>query len=223
MVSDYHILGINETDDLPTIKAAYRRRVKELHPDLSSPEDALKNHYLFISICQAYERIVSGLRATREIKIEGTAIKGAKANISVYSDQAYAFYKQGMKAFMAIHPSAWNIDNGSMLNTQIAGDDTKEQDEIKRRILELVKLFPKAYYYFSIVIHEYPESEWAFDAKDKMDKIEDRVKRYKKIIESFTAWNKDKQEEVERYNETYNKFLDNEKAVRRDMPKNWES
>ena len=53
----------------------------------------------------------------------------------------------------------------------------------------MVNLFPKAYYYFSIVVHDYPRSVWVNDSKEKMIIIEKRMKTYKKIIESFITWN----------------------------------
>jgi hypothetical protein len=222
MVSDCRILGIEETDDPQKIKAAYRRRIKELHPDLAKPEDALRNHYLFISVCQAYQRLLSASKEKKDPVTAKVSRGGGEAAISVHADPAYAFYRQGMKAFMAIHPSAWNMDNRRMLATQIAGEDTTEQEEIRKRILELTKLFPKAYYYFSIVVHEYPESAWAPDAREKMTKVEDRIEMYRKIIDSFTAWNRDRQEEVRRYNELYNRMNSVEKMVRKDMPKDWD-
>ena len=44
MLSDYEILGITETDNVSTIKNAYHKRVKEIHPDLAATDDPLKNH-----------------------------------------------------------------------------------------------------------------------------------------------------------------------------------
>ena len=66
-----------------------------------------------------------------------------------------------------------------------------EEDEIQKRkakVMELIKLFPRAYYYFSIVAHEYPNSPWNADALDKMKMIEDRTRIYMKILESFHVW-----------------------------------
>jgi outer membrane protein assembly factor BamD (BamD/ComL family) len=99
-----------------------------------------------------------------------------------------------MKYFMMIHPSQWNVDTQRMLNTKIAGDGEEDQQIIKRKILDLVGLFPKAYYYFGIVVHEYPESAWAYDSQEKMGKIEERIGMYRRIIESFTSWNVDKKD-----------------------------
>jgi hypothetical protein len=98
-------------------------------------------------------------------------------------DQAYAFYKTAMTHFMRIHPSRWNSDG----DVQMAFNkkDLEELKRIKQNVIEIVNNFPKAYYYFSIVAHEYPESVWAADALAKMGLIEERTKLYKKIIESF--------------------------------------
>ena len=63
------------------------------------------------------------------------------------------------------------------------------EKETLEKVKELVSLFPKAYYYFSIVVHDYPNSVWVNDSKEKMEAIEKRMKIYKKIIESFIAWN----------------------------------
>jgi hypothetical protein len=191
MISDFRILGIEETDDVSLIKSAFRRRAKELHPDLSTNEDAIERHDLFTQVCKAYRRLLD--RATKP----EPAARGGKApalsgnEVAPHADQAYVFYRQGMRLFMSIHPPQWNIDAGGLLNTRIAGQDG-EQEIIQGKVMGLVKLFPRAYYYFSIVVHEYPESEWAFDASGKMGVIEERIGMYRKIIQSFTSWNVDR-------------------------------
>ncbi|HUX37647.1 MAG TPA: outer membrane protein assembly factor BamD, partial [Rectinemataceae bacterium] len=144
---------------------------------------------------------------------------GKGGQLLPHRDQAYAFYRRGMAYFMAIHPSSWNIASARMLATRIGRQD-EEQESIKGKILELMELFPKAYYYFGIVVHEYPESQWAADARDKMDTIEERIGRYRRIIESFGAWDsgeKKASEHRERYDETRR----NQEAVRKDEPKEW--
>ena len=79
--------------------------------------------------------------------------------------------------------------------------------------------FPKAYYYFSIVVHEYPESDWAFDAREKLGLIEARIGMYRKILESF---DRNLGAEAGRaHRERYVKMNENLKAVRRNMPKEW--
>lgn len=186
-LTDFQILGIEETDDQAAIKSAFRRRIKEVHPDHSPDEDAFRNHLLFIKINQAYNRLMArpGRRAaaaTAPARAPGGSDRAGTALVQS-KDPAYAFYKTGMKFFMAIHPSKWNDE--SQLQVPIKGDTSKEQEELKLRVKELIKLFPKAYYYLSIVANEYPESIWSADAREKMALIEERTRMYRKIIESF--------------------------------------
>ena len=219
MIGDCRILGIEETEDADAIKRAFRKKVKELHPDLAAGEDALRKHELFVQLCEAYKRL---LGRERPYSRPRPAAKGApnSGGLVAYSDPAYAFYKAGMSILMKIHPSQWNIDTQRMLNTKIAGSDG-DQELIKRKVLDLVGLFPKAYYYFGIVVHEYPESDWAFDAEEKMDRIEERIGRYRRIIESFSTWNVDKKAVIERYREKYAKADETLRAAREDPPNGW--
>jgi len=129
-----------------------------------------------------------------------------------HNDPAYVFYRSGMVQFMKIHPSQWNVDSSRMLNTRI-GEYDQEQEVIRNRILALVKLFPKAYYYFSLVVHEYPDSPWAFDALDKMRMIEERTRRYRKIIESFSTWNEDPKAMRRRIDELNERFAETRRRI----------
>jgi hypothetical protein len=198
MVDDFSILGIETGSSAAAIKRAFRARAKALHPDLASGEDALARHSLFVELCAAYSRLMGkGDRATPRnapAPAPAAASAGAPKSASAppaliaHADPAYAFYKAGMRIYMGIHPSQWNFDTQRMLNTAIKGSES-DQAAIKRKVLELVGLFPKAYYYFGIVFHEYPDSAWAFDAREKMAMIEERIVLYRRIIESFSTWN----------------------------------
>jgi DnaJ domain len=222
MIGDFAILGIEETEDVATIKKAFRKRVKELHPDLSRGDDPLRRHSSFVAVCEAYARLLGrgpSAAAAPERKGPGTAPGGLAP--TPCSDPAYAFYKAGMRYFMRIHPSQWNLDTRRMLNTKIAGNE-EDQETIKRKVVDLVALFPKAYYYFSLVAHEYPESEWAFDSREKMGKIEERIGMYRRIIESFSSWNVDERDAIARYHAKYGRHAETREAVRKDRPKDWE-
>jgi hypothetical protein len=196
MISDFRILGIDETDDVATIKSAFRKRARELHPDLARGEDALAKHELFARLCEAYRRLLA--RSPGESGQPPARSAPGAEGLVPHADPAYAFYKAGMRIFMKIHPSQWNLDTQRMLNTKIAGNE-EDQEIIRRKVLGLVEQFPRAYYYFGLVVHEYPESGWAFDAREKMGKIEERIRMYKRIIESFSSWNRDKKAAMERY------------------------
>jgi curved DNA-binding protein CbpA len=55
MLTDYDILRISETQDISVIRKAYRKLVKDIHPDVSNESDLIKNHLLFIQINRAYQ------------------------------------------------------------------------------------------------------------------------------------------------------------------------
>ena len=186
MLSDYKILGIPENSSLKKIKEAYRKIVKETHPDVT--DNTFKKHILFIQINKAYERLIKkhnkGTSQPKE-KTEARPENIKSNGIINHKDPAYVFYKTGMNFFMKIHPSQWQLETQSIMEKP-GLKDLEELKKIKTKVKELVKLFPKAYYYFSIVVHEYPDSIWYGDARDKMTVIEERTVMYKKIIESFT-------------------------------------
>ncbi len=184
MLSDFDLLGIPRTGDRALIRAAYRKRVKETHPDAAKEGDAFKNHLLFIQITKAYERL---LRMSKDVSNQTPAksqpLESKNAMVR-HKDPAYAHYKAGMGYFMKIHPSQWKQATQRKLATPIPGD-AQDQVRIKEKVKELASLFPKAYYHFSMVVNEYPYSEWAHDARSKMGLIEERTDRYRKIVESF--------------------------------------
>jgi outer membrane protein assembly factor BamD (BamD/ComL family) len=91
----------------------------------------------------------------------------------------------GMSILMKIHPREWNKDL-SLLPTKALKNNENDRQNQLRIVKELFSQFPRAYHYFSNVVHEYPDSLWVNDAMDKMKTIEDRTKQYLKIIESFS-------------------------------------
>jgi hypothetical protein len=219
MVDDFRILGIEKDSDAAAIKRAFRARAKALHPDLASGEDALARHSLFVELCAAYSRLIGkdnraaprpepapaaaphGRGAKGQPERAGGESSGTSGMTpALHADPAYAFYKAGMRIYMSIHPSQWNFDTQRMLNTAIKGSES-DQTAIKRKVLELVGLFPKAYYYFGLVLHEYPDSAWAYDAREKMTRIEERIVLYRRIVESFSSWNSDGESEIGRRRE----------------------
>lgn len=206
MISDYEILGIAETADFSLIKKAYHKRVKDLHPDTASDEDAVKNHFLFAEVCKAYKRLSQKHKGTISlvpVKIAGERnisrdMKNEAQNTSLvqHKDPAYVLYKKGIEIFSRIHPSQWKTGDKGVIATEI-GDDEESQKKSKQVVMDLVRLFPKAYYYFSLVVNDFPDSPWYSDSVEKMNLIEKRMNTYKKIIESFSSWKEFKKIEKE--------------------------
>lgn len=201
MISDYEILGIQSTADQAIVKQAFRKKMKELHPDMSGGTDSFNRHSLFVEVCQAYQRLLDPVTAEplRAVKKAPSDVSGT--GIRAHADSAYVFYKTGMRFFMKIHPSQWKIDT------------SEDPKKVKMKVLELVRLFPKAYYYFRIVAHEYAESVWAHDAKVKIDMIEDMTKRYARIVQSFSTWDIDKKEVIRDYYEKFTQHRNNREKM----------
>lgn len=221
MLSDCRILGIPETDDPTLIKSAYRKRMKELHPDLSEDGDSFGKHALLVQINQAYNRLIRS-NARNPIEAQEKKRPQSSADIAAHADPAYVYYKTGLSFYMKIHPSEWDFEKSGMLNIKISEDD-QEQILMREKIKGLVKLFPKAYYYFSIVVNEYPDSMWANDAQEKMGKIEERTKRYRKIIESFSTWNPDKKAQAEKHKTQFEKHRQTRQGLAPETEKRWKS
>ena len=186
-MTDYKILGIPEGSSLIEIKKAYRKRVKEIHPDLSDEENTFKNHLLFIEINKAYQRLIMKKPLSRKAEIKNDKKPSESKEITIHKDPAYVFYKTAMNYFMKIHPSQWS----KIAEKNAFGLETEEDiQKLTEKVSTLSGMFPKAYYYFSMVVNEYPNSSWYNDSKEKMKLIEERTIMYKKIIESFREFNK---------------------------------
>jgi hypothetical protein len=188
MINDYSILGISETNDITIIKKAFRARVKDLHPDVSDESVVLSNHFLFVEVCNAYERLVNKAKEVTLPVLSKPLINNQQIGIQKHKDPAFVYYKTACKYYELVHPSHWNLDKTITINGK-TDEENKLQKETMEKVKELVSLFPKSYYYFSIVVHDYPNSVWVHDSKEKMLLIEKRMKTYKKIIESFITWN----------------------------------
>lgn len=231
MISDYNLLGIEKTDDILIIKKAYHQRVKQLHPDTTDNEKLLNNHFLFVQICKAYQRLISNcIKTTTKVSTREPNVNNNKKTYGVldknqglikHSDPAYVYYKSGINIFTKIHPSEWKKSEKSVIATEI-GDDEANQRDAQKKVMDLVALFPKAYYFFSIVTSDYPESVWAQDSLDKMNLIEERMLRYKNIIESFSSWKEFKIRENQRYQNMMKTTKENYEGIHVKIIKEWE-
>ena len=107
MLSDFKILGINETNDIAIIKKAYHARIKQLHPDTTDDLNLINNHYLFVEVCKAYQRLISKTTSS-QINVDRSTVNtdsGNEKSIIQHKDPAYVYYKSGIKIFTKIHPS----------------------------------------------------------------------------------------------------------------------
>lgn len=102
--------------------------------------------------------------------------------VESYKDPGYAYYKLGFAIFSRIHPSAFWSSTKDLFDVWV----NRVRDRDAAKIVEkMIESFPKAYYYFSVVVDEYPDSIWAPDSIEKMNKIEKMTPLYAKILTSF--------------------------------------
>ncbi len=227
MPSDFELLGLEATEDRSAIRSAYRRRMKELHPDLSGGDDSFGRHALLVGVNGAYRRLMGraapGPARSAPPPPESATSEPHTFGLPVpHADPAYAYYKTAVDCQRRIHPSAWNFEKSGMLAIKISDDDAA-QELMRRKVADLVKLFPKAYFYFSVVANEYPDSVWAADAREKMAQIEKMTRRYRKIIESFSQWNDDRASRAKAHREMLRRQAETRAAVSPETERRWKT
>ena len=156
----YHnILNVNKDASIEEIKKSYKSLCKIYHPDKSN-EDSTEKMAL---INEAYYYLTKQSVKVNE-EISGV---GDSNNLTKYKDQAYSFYKQGLKLY---DETDLNMSTGNHYfpNKRKSMFADKEYIEIinKKIILSL--------YYFNIVCMQYPESPWVSDSIEKMKKLNQR-------------------------------------------------
>jgi outer membrane protein assembly factor BamD (BamD/ComL family) len=136
-----------------------KRLIKKYHPDHCKDENLEKMYYdITVSLTNKLSRIRT------------------KKNTSVKIDnQDYNYYKLGIKYYKNIHPDKFY--KKIIKNTF----ETKTYEE-QLKILNLIFFsFNSAEYYFTKVVMEYPKSEWADDAKEKINLLNKLFKSYDNI------------------------------------------
>lgn len=163
MFNDYEVLGIKKGSSLKEIRKAYRPRVKKFHPDLVSDENRIIAHMSMIRLNSAYKNLMDLCEQSQEsLDVE------KKAPVA---ERDYIPYKSGIEIYKNTVESLW-------FSEEFDSSDTANIRALKFLIREL----PIAYYHFSIVANQFPESPWVEDAKKKMKTIENMTPRYKKIL-----------------------------------------
>ena len=150
-MSLYHqILGVPETASLEDIKKRYRELCKLYHPDVSD-EDSIEKMAL---VNEAYKGLIGDKNPRTEIKKQ---IRGENNSVTIYKDQAYAYYKQGIKFYN-------EVMNQNSINYLDIFHDLEDLRKYEGRILS-------ALYYFNIVCSQFESSEWFDDAVERIRKM----------------------------------------------------
>jgi curved DNA-binding protein CbpA len=149
-MSIYHqILGVSENSSDTEIKTKYRELCKKYHPDISDTEAIDK----MALINEAYSCLIK----SKNITTENASKKCENDRTSVvrYKDQAYAFYKQGIKLFNVVksYPRPFAMYHN------------------KETIEDFHSKVLKALYYFNTVCVQFENCEWSDDSIDKIRQL----------------------------------------------------
>ena len=168
MKSIFHeILDVPENASKEELKAKYIEKCKKYHPDITNEE----NNIRMALINEAYDILIKSFQEKRK-ENEHTSVNKSNGIVK-YHDQAYAFYKQGVKSLNAVQSIQGRIN---LFNNE-------------KELKEFEVLAMRALYYLNIVCMEYRESEYYEDAISKIKEINryrvisKRVKEYSKLLD----------------------------------------
>ena len=160
-------LGLRVPFSESELRAAFHRRARERHPDVSPEVGA---HLQMIGLNQAYsllKRQVAG------------APDGPSAAPASGAD--YQLYRRGSTVFEKIHPSQWVKVTAEGLFDPSALEHKGAVPEALQAALQHIA---EAYQIFSELLNEHPDSLWAPDAKDKLKALDRMVVRYRRMAEN---------------------------------------
>jgi hypothetical protein len=163
--------------------------IKKYHPDLCKDEN-LEKEYNEITI--KLNNKLNQIRNSNNIEENNKRKINSSDNKSLINvnNQSYIYYKLGIKYYKNIHPDQFYERN--MDKTYVP----KTYEEQLKLLDKIYFSFNSAKYYFTKIITEYPKSEWANDAKDK-------IKLMKKLYKSYENMDIEK----------YNQIIDSNKYV----------
>ena len=186
----YKILGVKKNSTLDQIKKAYREKVRLYHPDLQAGHDAVQNHLRMIQLNRAYDALkrklggggVGDLRH-EEMTCESAEKRDCGSALVRHKDPAYVYYKQGYTLFSKVHPNSWYWS----YRDEMYREDSKSDfdSRIIASLKQIIEIIPRAYYFFSVVVEDFPSSPWFSDSRIKMHKIERLTPIYNRILNSY--------------------------------------
>lgn len=197
----FAVLGIQSGAGREQIKAAYRRRAREEHPDLFPAAQRRRQQLRMMEVNEAYMQLLArdeidaprtpgaaagspGVRATAaEDGLEPgrrsrPPFAGIRAEKGGRRDPAYELYHQGYeylgRARALMNPRR-NLSEEELRRMKL------------RTALEALRLSEKAYRCFLNVITGYPDSMWSEGALDQLESIERMNKIYQRMCEGSLA------------------------------------
>jgi len=158
--------------------------IKKYHPDLAAGDSGREALYTEITV-----KLTAALNRLKKAQAgktpdasppqgpaaaEEVPASAAEAPSSV-ADQAYAYYRLGIRYYKRIHPDKFfrKKDNGTYIS--------KPYREQVEALNEIHAHFACAAYCFGKIAKDYAESEWAADARAKLALLKKLAKSYENI------------------------------------------
>jgi len=155
MMNNYlKLLGLSPSATLEEIKKAYRKCVKQHHPDtVRNEEEKIQKTAVLTGITNAYQYILLNYDQSQT---EGFSTKSEQGD--------YVLYKKGLYFYQLYFDTFFKVFSQRELITP----ETKQQ------------CLQKARSFFVELIQQFPESIWVYDVTDKIKKIDTTLKTLQK-------------------------------------------
>lgn len=186
----YELFELSEKYTIEELKKAYRKLVKQHHPDLFKCNHQKKfQEVKMAQINEAFIRLKDQLTSHNE-NISPLMNNLKKNTMQLLAkDNSYYYYKKGFIFFTkAINKKYHKVGVIVSENSIKCFNIEQFSDEnIKNDYINSFKLLRLADYYFSIVINDYPKSIWSNDAISKLKEIERFYNLYQKILNNINS------------------------------------
>ncbi|OHD53601.1 MAG: hypothetical protein A2Y33_06675 [Spirochaetes bacterium GWF1_51_8] len=146
----FRMLGLSKECTLRDVKKAYRSLAKENHPDLAAdPHTGQAREERMARINGAYREITAYLKANPQAHAEEKEKE---------ADDDYTLYKRGVKLY-------------DRYSGSIAAKFRNIEMDIDK-LLEKIRDIEAARECFTLLLKNYPGSDWAYDSEERLKKIE---------------------------------------------------
>lgn len=168
MIEKYlKIFSLSNDSSLADIKKAYRRLARQNHPDrFTDGEQKKKQEKIMAEVNEAYKVIITDFKNNKnESKSEQNVIK----QTGLGND--YILYKKGLEYFNKYLGSNTEGYKDIMFDLETLIEKKNNIDASKSSFIRLLE--------------EYPESDWAFDSKEKLKKIDKTIANLEERISNI--------------------------------------
>lgn len=152
----FKLLHLNSDATLIDVKKAYRMFAKKNHPDRFMDEkQKVRQGKIMVRLNEAYKALLTYFKTLKDDVNQ----PAQKENVKFETENDINLYKKGVSFF--------NLYSGS-LSIRKPGYTKFDKESIEEKALNL----KKAQSCFLRLLEKHPESDWAYDAQERLKRIE---------------------------------------------------